>query len=301
MNGFLSELGKKLADRWLELLVLPGLLWIGTLGLGVRLGQRHPFKVTQLYIGLNQLAADPASRNLATALLAATGLLLAAAAAGLIASALGGLLQRLWALPGHHRPLTWLLKWRRHRWDTATEALRSAIAAAGNPALQGLDPVRTYDRARRASTRRAAVAATRPARPTWIGDRLHATATRINSAYGLDLDLVWPRLWTVLPDTLRADLGAAMDAYIAAARLVAWGLLYTILTVIWWPAVLAGTIVIGIGWSRARLTTGTLTDLIETAVDLHTLDLAERLRIPAPSPATVDTGRAITQYLRKAP
>jgi hypothetical protein len=86
VTGFLAELGRKLADRWLDILLLPGLLWIATLTAGVRLGQQHPADVGRLRGWLDQLAAHPAAHSPATVLLAATGILLATAAAGLAAA-----------------------------------------------------------------------------------------------------------------------------------------------------------------------------------------------------------------------
>jgi len=299
VSGFLAEMGKKLADRWLDLLVLPGVLWVTVLAAAILLGQEHPFDVGRLRSWLEGQAARPSSHSLATVLLAVVGLLAAAAAVGLCASALGSVLQRLWVLPGWRRPLTWLVSARQRRWDTATAKLRKAIAAAANPAAHHQDPARTVARVRAAEQRRTALGVSRPERPTRIADRFRTTAIRIGTAYGLDLDLVWPRLWTVLPETLRTDLTTAQDAYTAAARLTAWGLLYTLLGIAWWPAIVLGVTVGAAGWRRARAAAAVLADLIETAADLHTGDLAAKLGIPAIAPLTPVTGQAITRILRK--
>ena len=50
---------------------------------------------------------------------------------------------------------------------------------------------------------------------------------------------------------------------------------------------------------RAREAANVLADLIETAADLHTRDLADQLTIPA-APTTSETGRAITIRLTAA-
>ena len=109
----------------------------------------------------------------------------------------------------------------------------------------------------------------------------------------------WPRLWTVLPETLRTDLTTAQDAYTASARLTAWGLLYTLLGIAWWPAIVLGATVVAAGWRQARTAAPVLADLIETAADLYTSDLAAKLGIPATTPLTPNTGQAITGVLSK--
>jgi hypothetical protein len=298
VSVFLTELAKKAAERWLALLVLPGILWVTALFVAWRLGQWPPLEVGRLRSWLAAQAGNPGSHSLATVLLAAVGLLSAAAGAGLVASALGAGVQRLWAANGWYPPLAWLARARQGRWDKATERLRAAIAIAANPAAHHYEADRATDRVRVAQERRSAIGPSRPARPTPIGDRFHATATRAKSLYGLDLDLAWPRLWAVLPDSMRTDLTASGDAYAAAARLTAWGLLYALLVVFCWPAFVVGLVVMGCGWVQGRGAGGVLADLTDTAVDLYTGDLAERLGLPAARPLTAATGEEIIRILR---
>ena len=299
MTDVVAELGKRIADRWLDLLVLPGLLWLGTLAVAIRLGQEHPFDVSRLQDWLDRLSVRPAAHSLATVVLAAAGLLLASAAAGLAATALGNLLQRMWVLPGQRRPLAWLVWMRRRRWETITSAAARAIAQAANPAAYCEDPARALTSARPAEPRPTALPDLLPDRPTWIGDRFRATAKRASDVYGLILDLAWPRLRPLLPDVLRADLDAAQDAYTAAARLTAWGLLYAALASIWWPAAVLGAVISCIGWMRARGSANILAKLVESAIDLHLSDLADKLGVPTDPPVTADAGRAITDILAK--
>ncbi|WP_392667182.1 hypothetical protein [Streptomyces sp. LN785] len=54
------------------------------------------------------------------------------------------------------------------------------------------------------------------------------------------------------------------------------------------------------GVVRARSSAEVLASPIETAVDLHVNDLADRLGIPSDTPPTPETGRAITSRLRFA-
>lgn len=302
MIGFLTELGTKIADRWMNLLVLPGLLWIAALAAGLRLGQEHPIDVARLRSWLDQIAAQPASHDIATVALTAAAVLLASTAVALAASALGAILQRLWVLPGDLPPAAWLRRHRQHRWQQATVRLKTAIARAAHPDIHCAEPAEAARRARGAQRRRARIGPAQPTRPTRIGDRFHATALRIRHHNGFDLDLVWPRLWTVLPDTLRTDLTTAQDAYAAAARLVGWSILYLALTAAWWPAVLVSLIIFWNAAMRARASADVLADLIETAADLHAKDLATTLDLPLPGiPDPAELGRSITQRLQAAP
>ncbi|HUN36405.1 MAG TPA: hypothetical protein VMU95_30785, partial [Trebonia sp.] len=153
---------------------------------------------------------------------------------------------------------------------------------------------------RRAIARADRICLVEPACPTWTGDRLRACHVRVEAAYGLDLAASWPRLWLIVPDTDRAELGAARDAFGAAARLTAWAILYLVLGIWWWPAILVA-IVTGIaGASRGRLATGNLADLIESVVDLHSAKLAAQLGEHASGPVTLAEGRRLTTRMRKS-
>ena len=296
----MAEIGAKIADRWVNLLVLPGLLWTAALAAGLRLGQEDPFDVVRLRVWLDQIAAQRASHDLAAVLLAGAAILLASAAAGLAASALGGVLQWLWALPGDLPPAAWLLHRRQQRWDRATTVLKTAVARAAHPEVHHLGPAGAARRARRAHRRRDRLGLTRPIRPTWVGDRFYATGRRVRDHNGLDLDLVWPRLWSVLPDTLRSDLAAAHDAYTTAARTAAWGVLYLALAVAWWPAALVGLAVLLAAAVRARSSADVLACLVETAVDLHAKDLAAAVGLP-PMSEIAGLGRAVSERLSAVP
>jgi hypothetical protein len=302
MSGFLTDLGTKIADRWVGLLVLPGLLWTATLAAGLRLGQEHPVDVARLRLWLDQIAGQPASHDIAPVALASAAILLASAAVALAASALGALLQRLWVVPGDLPPAAWLRRYRQHQWQQAKTQHEAAIARAAHPGAHQADPAEAARRVRGTQRRRDRLGPAEPVRPTRIGDRFHAAALRVRDHNGLDLDLVWPRLWAVLPDTLRADLATAQDAYDAAARLAAWGVLYLALTAVWWPAALISLTIFCTAAIRTQASADVLAALIETAADLHAKDLATALDLPLPDitdPA--ELGRSITQRLRAVP
>jgi hypothetical protein len=92
----------------------------------------------------------------------------------------------------------------------------------------------------------------------------------------------------------------ARDAFAAAARLTAWAVLYLILGIWWWPAVIIALITGATGIIRARQATDNLADLIESTVDLHARDLATQLGEQTPGQVTPVTGSRLTTQMRKS-
>jgi hypothetical protein len=309
VNAFLGELGKKLADRWLTLLVLPGLLYITVITVAGVLGQGHATDPGALQTWVDTVAAAPASGSPAGVLVGAVGILTGAAGAGLAATALGQLTQQAWTTQGRRAPTRWLTSWRRRRWNRAYTTVRTALAATARTAA-----------ARTAAARTAAAASPPPApalsletavmacsriclveadRPTWIGDRLRAADERIHRTYRLDVSAAWPRLWLLIPETARTELSTAHDSYTAAARLAGWAFLYLVVAVWWWPALVIAAVTGVTAWIRARAAAVVLADLVETTVDLYGPELARRLGITCPGLLTPDIGHAVTIAVRK--
>ncbi len=206
----------------------------------------------------------------------------------------------MWALPADPAPAAWLLRRRQGVWDEATRRLKAAILQAAQPPHPGLDPARAAARVRALQRRRDRLGPARPVCPTRIGDRFARTTTRAGAVNGVDdFALVWPRLWTVLPEELRTDIATARSGYASTARLAAWGLLFTLLAAVWWPAALIGPAVLACAVPRSRAAADALAELIESATDLHLGDLAERLGITSLSTAG-GAGQAVTARLRDA-
>jgi len=300
VNAFLGELGKKLAERWLTLLVLPGLLYLSVLTVAAILGQHHATDVGILRAWVDTAAAAPASSSPAVVLAGAIGILSGAAGAGLAATALGQLIQQVWTTPGRRAPARWLTRWRRDRWNRAYATVRTTLEdlataradTTPNPSLasRGLD-------AKVAACARICLV---PAdRPTWIGDRLRATDERIHLTYRLDMSAAWPRLWLIIPDTARTELSTAHDSYTAAATLTGWALLYLAAGTWWWPALLIAAITGTTAWIRARAATTVLAALTETTVDLYGPELARQFGITCPGTLTPDIGHTLTITIRK--
>lgn len=285
MTGFLGEIGQKLADRWAALLVVPGLLFLAAVTAAAVLGQGHALSYPDLSRKIAAWAASPASKSAGGTVLIVAAILAGSVVAGLAAVAGGRFTEILWTLPGKRVPAKWLADFRRNR---SQEAKVIADSSA--------DPV-AVDKAIARADRICLVQADRP---TWIGDRLRACRVRIERASGLDVNTAWPRLWLIVPDTVRTELGTARDAFTAAARLTAWAVLYLILGIWWWPAVIIGLITGATAIVKAHLATDNLADLIESTVDLYNCDLATQLGEPTPGQVTPVIGRRLTTQMRKS-
>jgi hypothetical protein len=296
MTGFLTELAKKAADRWAEILVLPGLLWWGAVVVALRLGQGHALAESQMRTWVDQIAARPASHDFAVILLVAVAAVLGAAAAGLVVAGLGILFQRLLVLPGDLPPASWARSWRGRRWDAAAARLKTSIAAVADAEHHGLDPGKEPALARRRQRQLDRIGPSRPARPTPVGDRFLQVSARFESQYSVDPDAIWPRLWGVLPESFRSELQVAQASYSNANRLAGWGVAYLLLAVQWWPGAVIGAAVLSTAAFRIRTAAGALAGLVETAADLHLTTLARALGVPDTT-ARADTGAAVQEIL----
>ncbi|MBB4717699.1 hypothetical protein [Streptomyces luteogriseus] len=301
MNAFLGELGRKLAERWVALLLLPGVLYVAVVTAASVLGQGRALDLRGLSAWVDGLAAARGAGQVGIVVLVAAGALAAATGAGLSAAALGEGVALLWAAEGRRGPGRWLAERRRERWRRAyaeVVAARRAVALSAVPP-HGADPQARA--ALRASLDRCRRICPVPAdRPTWIGDRLRAVDLRVHHAYRVDVEALWPRLWLALPDPARAELTDAHAAYRANARLTGWGLMYLLVALWWWPAAVVATVTLTTAWIRARGAAEALADLVEGAVDLYGRDVATALGV-LPDGEGLDraSGDAVSALLRK--
>ncbi|WP_418955372.1 hypothetical protein [Streptomyces tritici] len=301
MNAFLGELGRRLAERWVTLLLLPGALFVAVVTVASVLGHGRALDLRGLSAWIDGLAASRGAGQPGIVVLVAAGGLAAAAGTGLAAAALGEGVALLWAAEGRRGPGRRLAARRRERWRRAyaeVVAARRAVALSAVPP-HGADPEARA--ALRAALERCRRICPVPAdRPTWIGDRLRAADLRVHHAYRVDLAALWPRLWLALPDPARAELTEAYAAYRASARLTGWGLLYLLVAFWWWPAVVIAVVTSGTAWVRARGAAESLADLVEGAVDLYGRDVAAALGVlPADEGLDRVSGDAVSALLRK--
>jgi hypothetical protein len=292
VNAFLDEVGRKLADRWLTVLLLPGLLFCAAVLAAVVLGHAHALDAGRFVTATVSRVATVRRGDSAGPWVLVPLLALAACAAALGARFAGGLVRRTWLgqWPAWIRWLTApLVRRRARRWQSAADAYADAVRKeAGEETIQRL------------AARRNAIALAPPTRPSWTGDRIAAIDARVFETYELDLGTAWPRLWPLLPDNLRADLRSAGSSFDNAATLAGWALLYAGVGIAWWPGFAIGLACLLTAIHRARDAAAVFADLIEASVDLHGPDLGRALKLAeADQPLTPDLGRRITTTLRK--
>ncbi|MEU3091617.1 hypothetical protein ACWCQ0_31490 [Streptomyces massasporeus] len=296
-----AELGKRLAERWLSMLVLPGALYLAVGAAARALGHSQPFALERLTRQITAWANASVVGTVGGQVVLLTAVLAGAAAIGLVAQGLGTLTEELhlsadwhnWPAGARHlgRRIT---ERRRKAWREAAEAWHDHREAAAARAYHTpVDPA-ARRHARAAMVR---IAVEDPARPTWSGDRIHAVAVRLERDYHLDLVALWPHLWLILPDTVRAEITAARQALIRATNLSAWALLYLPLAGWWWPAVAITAVLAVAGRQRTRSAAGVYATLLEAAARVHARDLAEALGLNPAEALTRDSGDAITRHL----
>ncbi|MGN9845170.1 hypothetical protein ACTMTI_44315 [Nonomuraea sp. H19] len=309
MGGLLAELGKKIAERWLTLLVLPGALYLAVLAAARTLGHAHPFDADRLSRRIDQLAGGAQSGSAGRTAAVLLALLLASAAAGVIAQAAGSLAERLWLAadweqwPAPGRRLARLLVVRRRtRWHAASDRharrREEAAAALARAHRAGGRPPEPGDGLEAAYGSLVRIAHELPERPTWMGDRLAAVATRLERDFDLDLATVWPYLWLSVPDITRTEVTATRDALSRATTLAGWGLLYLAIGALWWPGLLLAAIITLTAWRRARTATNAYATLVEAAARLHTPELARHLGLDLSGPLTRQAGAQVTYLLQ---
>lgn len=126
MNTFLAELGKRVAERWLSLLVLPGALYLAVAAAGsmvLRHSGWYDLEILADYV--NRVAAR--RRGIGQVVLIGAALLLGSGGVGLVAQSVSGGVTRLWLAAGRGPVGRRLTGRRRKRWQRVHEAYRNAL------------------------------------------------------------------------------------------------------------------------------------------------------------------------------
>jgi len=283
MTGFLAEVGGKLADRWVALLALPGLLYLAVATIAGTLGQAHALDYTVLGDQITRWAQSPTLRSTGGAVIIVVAILAGSCMAGFAAVALGEFTEILWTARGRHLPARWL---------SASRQKRSA-----NAKRIADDPTATPEQVARAIAEADRICLVAASRPTWIGDRLRACSVRAQAAYGIDLAAAWPRLWLLFPPAAREEIGAAHDSFSAAARLAGWAAMYLVLAIWWWPALVISLVIGATARTKGRRATSNLADLIEATVDLYIRQLIDQI---GDAKSSRVAGRQLTTIMRKS-
>ncbi|WP_405869822.1 hypothetical protein OHB11_39655 [Streptomyces zaomyceticus] len=178
------------------------------------------------------------------------------------------------------RPRRWVARRvddRREEWKSEAREwhrLRQAAAAAA-AARQPHDPTPRL----RALRSMHDIAQEYPDRPTWSGDRLNATAVRLERDLGLDIAACWPYLWLLVSDGERTQLTTARDDLTRATALGGWALLYLPLLVWWWPALPLAAGIAVTARRRTRAASDAWARALEATCRLHLREAADRLGI----------------------
>jgi len=185
MSGFFQELAKKLAERWVTLLLLPGALFIVLVWLGSALGHAHALDWSIVSHRFAGTTTSLSRLTGATQGVLVVALLLGAIGVGLGAQALAGITRTIW-LGTWSQPFTPLRRrltaHRETRWTKLVAERRQLQTAypqaSRTPAQQDdLDAV---------AARMNYLALSRPGRPTWMGDRMYGVEAIARNRYGLD-------------------------------------------------------------------------------------------------------------------
>ncbi len=299
MNAFIGSLGGRLAERWLALLAMPGLLYLATLTGAMVLGQRHWYDVGRLSDRLDRVATAPGAHSPGAIALVALGLLAGAAAVGTAARSLGTVTERIWLMDARGPVTDRLTERRSARWNEADARYRAALLSAGRTRMAGQDNDARAGDAERHYAARDRIALTPPRHPFWVGDRVAAPERRVWRAYRLDLVAAWPHLWLLAPDGTREELHTARLELGSAARLIAWGMGYVLLAVWWWPAAVVGVVAVVAGLNRGREAATAFADLVEAVTDLHVRELAAALGVECGGRFTREAGEELSRALGK--
>jgi hypothetical protein len=136
--------------------------------------------------------------------------------------------------------------------------------------------------------------------PTSLGNILCAREHSPKRKYGLDAMICWPRLWPMLPETVRADLTDARASLDRMAELCFWGLLFLFWSfLVPWAAVLIAILWMILAYGLACQAAMTYGELLEAAFDLHRLSLYDAIGWPRPAALEDEKtgGRQLTEFL----
>lgn len=269
MDKLLSGLGTKLAERWINLLALPGVLFTVVLAFSWWVHPVGAIDLDALGRRLTEIVVPKQSAQLAVA--AGVGAVIATVCAG-IAAEVSRPIARMWTGRGRLAmvPLRPFLRRR----------IRKTRAAAP----VGYDVPERY----------------LPARATRIGDHIRLAEQRIAAQYGVALVRVWPRLWHMSNADERAMTQHAWDRYTAATLRAAWAVGYLLVGLLWWPAAVAGLLLYLSALAAARRAAADLQAAIEALTDVKLLDLAAAVGISlAHGKFTASDGVALETVLDK--
>lgn len=297
-----SGLGGKVADRWGDLLLSPAsAFW----GLGVLTWVSAQGGLTGSPSGWTRLADVWRSVVAAGGVVpqVATVLVLLLVVAGTARAGEALTLPVLRLLEGYWP--SWA--WRASAWRSGRRAERLDADAERWRELHLQRPSLTPEQAatyRRLNAARSAVPADPADRmPTRLGDLLRAMESRPRHRYGLDAVVCFPRLWLVLPEQVRGDLGAARQKLDEAARLWLWSALSLVWTLLGWWAAAISVLGMIIGYRLSLLAAAAFAELVQASFDVFRADLYTALGVKKPTGPEAEraAGTSVTAILERGP
>jgi len=144
--------------------------------------------------------------------------------------------------------------------------------------------------------------------PTALGNALRAFEERAGRAYGLDAVVIWPRLYPLLPDPVRAGVDDRRDQLDVSARISATAFVVALITAAllwgdgWWLLLPLGALAVSrAGYSAAVSAAVAYGQGVRVAIDLHRFDLLRSLHLPLPTDreAEREANQALCNFLRQ--
>jgi hypothetical protein len=199
------------------------------------------------------------------------------------------LLEGNWPVPFHGN---WTCAWQRRR--MARLAARAELCRAGEFFAGVAAPELSPESVQRAGAAGRRLRQHFPLpphlmKPTGLGNVLVAMEDTAGRAYGMDAVIMWPRLYTVLGDQVRALVDDRRDTLDAAARMAVIMLLTAVTALLllcgagWWLLLallpLGMSVLSYFGAVQAALA---YAEAVQVAFDMHRGELLEALRMPRP-------------------
>jgi hypothetical protein len=296
MEKFWDGLAAKLADRWAAVAPPALAFWLAA-ALAWSWGHQGFRNITSRLTSLGQYSA------VAQCLIVVGCLLLITGSIGLVDRLTNMFLPVLagnwpeWA-EGVNRRLVERAGVQLKSLDSEWQELRLRAGEDENPS--GADEFRDSELDER---RRQYSMLERQLMPTRLGNILRGAESRPYVKYGLAVAVIMPRLWPVLPTSVRKDLTAAWLSVNVAASVIVWSLLLIPFTV-WCPYVLIVSVIgVLMAWIWLPERAKAFGELLESAFDVYRMDLYRQLRWPLPI-GTEDEraiGVALTRFLLRGP
>jgi hypothetical protein len=289
-------MGGKLAERWSALLLSPAFAFWGA-GAAAWLWTRS--SADQRERALDDLAR---LSDLAQAVVL-VGALLVIAASGLVVERLAltviRLLEGYW--PRALQTLRRRLTARGARRKEEAEQRWGALQARWETGTASADEVAELVALERSLA--ALPADARELMPTRLGNVLRAAESRPGEKYGLDAVQCWPRLWLVLPDATKQEIGAAGADLNTSATWWTWGALVAVWTVFTPLALVVAAVAAALAYGALVGSAMRYGQLVEAAFDVHRGLLYDALGRPRPEHAAAErrAGQEITQLLLRGP